>query len=110
VTAPEELLCRARAETRVQIAALTADFDAVVEASRGSNADDEHDPEGQTIGFERAQLASVLDQARTRLAELDAAVSRVADGSYGRCEVCGAPIGEARLQARPAARTCIAHA
>jgi RNA polymerase-binding transcription factor DksA len=110
VTAPEELLCRARAETREQIAALTADFDAVVEASRGSNADDEHDPEGQTIGFERAQLASVLDQARTRLAELDAAVSRVADGSYGRCEVCGAPIGEARLQARPAARTCIAHA
>jgi RNA polymerase-binding transcription factor DksA len=110
MTAPEEQLCRVRTETRAQIAALTADYEAVVEASRGSNADDEHDPEGQTIGFERAQLASVLEQARTRLAELDAAISRVADGSYGRCEVCGAPIGDARLQARPAARTCITHA
>ncbi len=110
MTGPEELLCRARTETREQIAALTADYAAVVEASKGSNADDEHDPEGQTIGFERAQLAAVLDQARARLAELDAAVSRVADGSYGRCEVCGAPIGDARLEARPAARTCIEHA
>lgn len=110
MTAPEEILCRARTETRAQIAALTADYAAVVEASKGSNADDEHDPEGQTIGFERAQLGSVLEQARARLAELDAAVSRVADGSYGRCEVCGAPIGQARLEARPAARTCIEHA
>jgi len=110
VSAPEEQLCRARTETRAQIAALTADYAAVVEASRGSNADDEHDPEGQTIGFERAQLGAVLEQARARLAELDAAVARVADGSYGRCEVCGAPIGEARLAARPAARTCIQHA
>lgn len=104
------LLTDERAEAVRTLRGLDADFDAIVDASRDSNADDEHDPEGQTIGFERAQLASVLDQARARLAELDAAVSRVADGSYGRCEVCGAPIGEARLQARPAARTCIAHA
>ncbi|MCW2583699.1 MAG: hypothetical protein JWQ53_2489 [Klenkia sp.] len=52
----------------------------------------------------------MLAQATSRLAELDAAVARVAAGTYGRCEVCGLPIGEARLAARPAARTCIDHA
>lgn len=110
VTALEDVLAQARAATQAQIEALTAEYAAVVEASRGDNADDEHDPEGATIGFERAQLGAVLAQATSRLAELDAATARVAAGSYGRCEVCGRPIGDARLAARPAARTCIDHA
>ncbi len=80
----------------------------MVAASRGSNADDEHDPEGATIAFERAQLASVLRLTTDDLAEVDAALSRVRDGRYGTCERCGAPISPARLDARPTARLCIA--
>ena len=79
----------------------------MVAASRDSNADDEHDPEGATIAFERAQLATVLRLATDDLAEVDAALARVSAGTYGRCERCGQPIAPARLDARPTARLCI---
>jgi RNA polymerase-binding transcription factor DksA len=79
-----------------------------VAASRSSNADDEHDPEGATIAFERQQVAALLDQARRRLADVETALERRAAGSYGICETCGRPIAPERLAARPAARTCIA--
>ncbi|SNS40438.1 transcriptional regulator, TraR/DksA family [Geodermatophilus saharensis] len=97
-----------RTAALAQIAALTREFDAVVAASQASNADDEHDPEGATIAFERQQLAALLEQARRRLAEVDAAVTAVEAGTYGRCETCGAPIAPERLEARPTTRTCIA--
>ena len=90
-----------------QIEALTREFDAMVDASRSSNADDEHDPEGATIAFERQQVAALLEQARQRLADVEAAVRAVEGGIYGLCETCGRPIGAERLAARPAARTCI---
>ena len=90
-----------------RLAHLTGDYDAVVEASRGSNADDEHDPEGATIAFERSQLGALVRQVRDHLREIEAAFLRLEDGTYGCCEKCGATIGEGRLEARPVARTCI---
>jgi DnaK suppressor protein len=89
------------------IAALTGEFDAVVAASKASNADDEHDPEGATIAFERQQVAALLEAARRRLTDAETALARRDDGSYGVCESCGTAIGAERLAARPAARTCI---
>ena len=100
-------LARTRAETLAQIDALTREFDEVVAASRSSNADDEHDPEGATIAFERQQVAALLDQARRRLADVDEALARSETGDYGRCAECGQPIAAERLAARPHARTCI---
>lgn len=96
-----------RAAAQAQIEALTREFDAIVAASQASNADDEHDPEGATIAFERQQVAALLEQARRRLADVDAAVTAVEAGTYGRCESCGRPIAPERLDARPTARTCI---
>lgn len=96
-----------RAETLDRIAALRRDFDGIVDSSALVATDDEHDPEGATIAFERAQLAALLDQAQRHLADLDQALTRLSEGRYGRCERCGRPIAPARLAARPAARTCI---
>jgi DnaK suppressor protein len=96
-----------RRRTEERLAQLTQDFDAVVAASRDTNADDEHDPEGATIAFERSQVDALVRQAQQQLAEIKLAVRRVADGTYGTCETCGNPIGEARLEARPTARVCI---
>ena len=76
-------------------------------ASRSSNADDEHDPEGATIAFERQQVAALLESARRRLADVEAALARRAAGSYVVCETCGRPIAAERLAARPSTRTCI---
>jgi RNA polymerase-binding transcription factor DksA len=96
-----------RERAAAQVAAMAAELASLMAASEDSNADDEHDPEGATIGFERAQLSAVLDAARQRLVEIDAALDRVAAGGYGACERCGAPIGAERLAALPAARRCI---
>jgi DnaK suppressor protein len=102
-----ERLQAERDKTLDHLASLTRDYDDVVAASRDSNADDEHDPEGATIAFERSQIGALVGQARHHLAEIDAALDRVESGSYGTCAVCGGDIGEGRLEARPIARTCI---
>jgi DnaK suppressor protein len=103
-----EALAADRADTTARIAALTREFDGIVESATLGNTDDEHDPEGATIAFERAQIASLLEQARSHLAEVDQAIRRIEAGIYGRCDACGQPITAERLSARPAARTCIA--
>ncbi|UIJ62759.1 TraR/DksA C4-type zinc finger protein [Amycolatopsis acidiphila] len=102
-----ESIERARAETLRLVDALTRQRDAIVEASAFTSNDDEHDPEGATIAFERAQVLAMLRQAQDDLADLDRATQRVRAGSYGECERCGGPIADGRLAARPAARTCI---
>ncbi|KRF37214.1 TraR/DksA family transcriptional regulator [Nocardioides sp. Soil805] len=96
-----------RATVLARLAALTGDHDAIVAASLDTNADDEHDPEGATIAFERSQVGALVAQAREHLAEIDRAVARLDDGSYGTCERCGEPIPVARLEARPTARRCV---
>ena len=96
-----------REEALERLASLTHDFEAVVAAARDSNADDEHDPEGATIAFERSQIGSLVRQAQRHIVEIDAALTRLETGTYGACEDCGGAIGEGRLEARPVARTCI---
>jgi len=87
--------------------AVTRDYDRIVAASQSVSSDDEHDPEGATIAFERAQTLAVADQLRRQLAELDAATARIDDGTYGVCELCGRAIAPARLEARPTATRCV---
>lgn len=100
-------LAARRAAAAGRLAALTGRFDEVVAAAEGSNLDDEHDPEGATIAFERSQIGALARQAAAELAEVDAAESRMAAGTYGTCEICGAEIPAGRLEARPTARTCV---
>ena len=104
---PAALLADERDRTTDRLARLRRDFLGVVDASRDSNADDEHDPEGATIAFERSQVDALIRQAEAHLPELDAAYERLAAGRYGGCEVCRAPIPAERLGARPTARTCV---
>lgn len=101
------LLQAERLRTLAVSEALQADFDSIVEASTSSNGDDEHDPEGATITFERAQVVGLLSASQSRLEEIDRAVQRCHEGSYGIYESCGAAIPGERLAARPTARTCL---
>jgi len=98
-------LAAARERAVARLASLEREFGGIVEAAQG--ADDEHDPEGATLAFERQHVAALAQAAREHLADIDAALARVADGSYGTCQNCGQPIGAERLAARPMARTCI---
>ncbi|WP_310205133.1 TraR/DksA C4-type zinc finger protein [Paenarthrobacter nitroguajacolicus] len=90
--------------------ALRSDITSVSHARQDSNVDDEHDPEGSTIAFELSQAAALLDQSQAGLEQVRAALERIADGSYGRCQVCGTDIPEARLEARPWTPFCVEHA
>jgi len=102
-----ELLAAERAATLERLAALERELRGIIESSGPAGTDDEHDPEGATIAYERQYVAALIDQAREHLARIDAAAARLAEGSYGRCERCGRPIGAARLAARPVATTCM---
>lgn len=90
-----------------RLRALAAEHDAIVTAAEGANGDDEHDPEGATVAYERARAGALVGSALGHLQEVDRALDRVRAGTYGSCERCGLRIGDARLAARPAARWCI---
>jgi RNA polymerase-binding transcription factor DksA len=59
------------------------------------------------VTAERGEVEALVGSLRDTLTEIDDALAKFDNGTYGRCEVCGGPIGEARLEAKPAARTCI---
>ena len=96
-----------REQTRLLIERLTEEMGAFLTARRDSPTDDEHDPEGPTLAFERSQSQAMLAQSRQHLAEIDAALARIELGAYGRCTACGGDIALGRLRVRPQASLCI---
>ncbi len=86
---------------------LARQFDDIVAAAETSNIDDEHDPEGTTIAFERAQVSALHSQATRDAAALQRTLADVDDTAFGACEQCGGPIGFERLVALPATRRCV---
>ena len=57
--------------------------------------------------FERDHELTVLNNERDKLAQIERALARIDDGSYGVCESCGNPIGKMRLMAFPRATLCM---
>jgi RNA polymerase-binding transcription factor DksA len=102
-----EVLLAERERARDRVAALEREFTGLAEAASAAGTDDEHDPEGATLAFERQHAAALLEAAREQVAAADAALRRLAEGRYGVCDRCGQPIGAERLAARPAAATCV---
>jgi DnaK suppressor protein len=68
---------------------------------------DQHPGDAGTETFELARNVSLLEQVENELEEIEAAFGRLERGEYGRCQACGRPIGDERLDAMPAARFCI---
>jgi RNA polymerase-binding transcription factor DksA len=98
---------RERAEAQSQVAARQAELAELMAASQLVSTDDEHDPDGATIAFERARLTALLEQAERHRDRLDRAIRRAADGGYGECVRCGRDIAPERLAALPGVETCI---
>jgi RNA polymerase-binding transcription factor DksA len=65
--------------------------------------------EGTSMAVDRLAAVSAQEHLLAMLDELRRAQQRLAEGTYGTCEVCGEPIPEGRLEARPWATRCIAH-
>ena len=100
-------IASARSEAEARSAALSVQIEALAEQQALTTHDDEHDPEGVTIGYERAQILGLMAGARKEILALDRATSRLRDGTYGRCVSCGFEIPDARLEALPAVETCL---
>ncbi|GEP47553.1 molecular chaperone DnaK [Microbacterium saccharophilum] len=104
-----ERALRARAgELDEMLARLDRDEESIRVDRADATADDEHDPEGSTLSGEWQRVEALRRAARAERADVDAALQRVADGSYGVCASCGRPIPPARLEARPMATLCVA--
>ena len=70
---------------------------------------DQHQADMGTETFEREKDLSILEQVEAELADVEHALRRLDEGTYGRCEACGHDIGDERLAAVPAARFCLEH-
>ena len=101
------LLIADRASATGLIESLKQTVDPFTVSQRGVIAVDEHDPEGPSIAMQRSESSLMLAQARRHLDEINAAMARLDDGSYGICASCGRSIPLARLRARPQATRCI---
>jgi DnaK suppressor protein len=93
-------------------AQLTAEHDRVTAELRAlgvdrSSYDDGFADSGQ-VTAERGEVDALSGSLRETLLEVDAALVKLESGTYGQCEACGEDIAEARLEAMPAARLCMA--
>jgi DnaK suppressor protein len=68
---------------------------------------DNHPADTATAMYDRELDEGLEEGAKETLAEIDAALQRIEDGTYGICEACGKPIGAERLSAIPWTRLCI---
>jgi RNA polymerase-binding protein DksA len=70
---------------------------------------DQHPADTGSETFEREHELSIVESVERELILVDEALDRLERGEYGRCQICGRPIGDERLAARPMARYCIEH-
>jgi RNA polymerase-binding transcription factor DksA len=70
---------------------------------------DQHQADMGTETFEREKDLSILEQVEAELADVEHALRRLDEGTYGTCEVCGKEIPDERLEAMPATRLCLEH-
>ena len=98
-----------RADLTAERDRLAAQIDKLEPSTSDSRVDDNFADLGQ-VAAEQGENQALAAQLRQELAEVDRALTKLDDGTYGRCETCGEPISPARLEAMPAARFCINHA
>ena len=102
-----EVVAHEQARTDRQIASLEAVVAAIVEGSELVSTDDEHDPEGATIAFERAQASALLRQARADRDALAATRAQLEQGRRVTCANCGRNIDLERVAALPTTSRCV---
>jgi len=104
-----ELLLADRAIYQEQATSLRAEADSLaLEREPGDVQFDEESGEGGTVTVDRERNLALSGQAVLAVEEIDDALKRIADKTYGYCERCFQPIPKPRLRALPYARLCVA--
>jgi len=73
----------------------------------GSLSFDQNFADSSQVTAERGEVEVLLGSLRESLSQVEDALRKLDEGTYGACERCGKPIGDARLEAKPEARRCI---
>ena len=102
----EEELRRDASRLAGELAAAEEGLADLIRDSGDGAGDDQADAGSKT--FEREHEMSLANNARDMLLQVEHALARLANGTYGACESCGTPIGKGRLQAFPRATLCLA--
>jgi len=71
---------------------------------------DDNFADSAAVSAEQGEQQTLAARLREQLDDVEKALARLDDGTYGQCEVCANPISEARLEVMPATRFCIDHA
>jgi RNA polymerase-binding transcription factor DksA len=91
-----------------QAETLQAEADSLTEDREPGDVQfDEESGEGDTLAVERERDLALSAQARSAIEEIDLAIAKIHDGSYGQCVSCGARIPKERLKALPYAVLCV---
>jgi RNA polymerase-binding transcription factor DksA len=98
----DPLLAEREAELEAQLAELTRPPEELGSISFGKRIG-----EGTSMAVDRLTAVSTQENLLALLDDVQRARRRVADGTYGTCEVCGEPIPDARLEARPWSTRCV---
>jgi RNA polymerase-binding protein DksA len=94
----KEELEKRLAEMQSRLASVKRD---VTQGHSGDSAEQAQERENDEV------MDAIGNETRQSLHDIQVALDRIADGSYGECEVCGEDIGEARLRAIPEATRCV---
>ena len=90
-----------------EIAELDADLSKSLEDSSGGSPYDQHMAETAAATLNREIDLTLQDNARAALAQIDRALHKLEEGTYGLCDKCGKSIGEGRLSVAPFATLCV---
>lgn len=101
----QDLLTQVRAALEAERTELTAQL-----AEHGDVPFDENFADSGQVAAEQGEHRAIVGHLMDTLRDVDRALGKLEDGTYGKCEVCGEEIAEARLEAMPAAKYCIKHA
>jgi RNA polymerase-binding transcription factor DksA len=100
----DRLLAEREEKLQLELAELTTPAGEVGAISFGKRVGD-----GTSMAVDRLAAVSAQEHLLAMLEEVRRARRRVADGTYGLCEVCGEPLPEERLEIRPSAVRCVKH-
>ena len=94
-----------RAALEEEQAKLRQQLDELV--GNGSMSFDQNFADSSQVTAERAEVEALVSSVRDSLSDVEHALAKFDQGTYGQCEQCGQAIAVARLEAKPAARLCI---
>lgn len=103
----KQRLLQERRRLEVEVCDLDADLSESLEDSSGESPYDQHMAETAAATLDREIDLSLEENTLATIAQIDRALAKLENGSYGLCDQCGKPIAEERLEAVPFATLCI---